>query len=178
MITVDELLKIMPHAGTNALKYVTPLNDAMREFAIDMTANREAMFLAQVAHESGELRYAAEIWGPTDAQAKYENRLDLGNINQGDGKKFKGRGLIQITGRANYSRASDIFKVNFLANPELMEQPKYAARTAAWFWQAHGCNELADKMAYALITKKINGGMNGWPSRLVYLANAKGALQV
>jgi putative chitinase len=59
-----------------------------------------------------------------------------------------------------------------------MEQPEYAARTAAWFWQAHGCNELADKMAYALITKKINGGMNGWPSRLVYLANAKGTLQV
>jgi putative chitinase len=178
MITVDELLKIMPHAGTHALKYVTPLNDAMREFAIDMTPNREAMFLAQVAHESGELRYAAEIWGPTDAQEKYENRLDLGNINPGDGKKFKGRGLIQITGRANYSRASDVFKVNFLSTPELMEKPEYAARTAAWFWQAHGCNELADKMAYALITKKINGGMNGWPSRLVYLANAKGALQV
>ncbi|MFA5170438.1 MAG: glycoside hydrolase family 19 protein [Sulfuriferula sp.] len=178
MIVLDELLKIMPHAGANAAKYLTPLNDAMHDCGIDLTANREAMFLGQVAHESGELRYSAEIWGPTDAQEKYEHRLDLGNINPGDGKKFKGRGLIQITGRANYSKVSDVFKVNFLTHPELMEQPDYAAKTAAWFWQTHGCNELADKMAYALITKKINGGMNGWPSRLVYLANAKGVLSV
>lgn len=87
MITLAELLKIMPHAGANAAKYLSHLNDAMREYEID-TPNREAMFLAQIAHESGELRYAAEIWGPTVAQTKYEQRLDLGNVNPGDGKKY------------------------------------------------------------------------------------------
>lgn len=175
MVTVDELKRIMPHAGSRAAVYLDHLNNAMREFAID-TPNREAMFLAQIAHESGELRYAAEIWGPTEAQKRYEQRLDLGNVNPGDGKKYKGRGLIQITGRANYIKVSDVFKVNFLLHPEWMEQPDYAARTAAWFWQAHGCNELADKMAFQTITRVINGGMNGWNSRLTYLANAKGVI--
>lgn len=175
MITLAELLKIMPHAGANATKYLQPLNDAMREFEID-TPNREAMFLAQVAHESGELRYAAEIWGPTVAQEKYDQRLDLGNVNPGDGRKYKGRGLIQITGRANYQKASDALKVNFLLHPLYLEQPDYAARSAAWYWKAHGCNELADKMAFAQITRVINGGMNGWNSRLAYLANAQGVV--
>lgn len=175
MITPDELRKIMPESRKRADVFAPYINDAMRIWGID-TPNREAMFLAQIAHESGELRWTHEIWGPTESQKKYELRLDLGNTQPGDGYKYRGRGLIQVTGRFNYQNCGDALKLNLLLNPELLETPEYASQSAAWFWNVHGCNELADRMAFAQITRKINGGMNGWTSRLKYLANAKGVI--
>lgn len=123
MIILDQLRHIMPNAGIRASAFLLPLNDAMIAYAIDTPA-REAAFLAQVAHESGELRYVREI---ASCRA-YEGRKDLGNTHPGDGMKYKGRGLLQITGRANYWACSlALFgDERLLAHPEMLESAKYA----------------------------------------------------
>ena len=138
---------------------------AMEEFCI-VTPLQQAAFLAQVGHESGGLRWLSELWGPTSAQQRYEGRADLGNTEQGDGYKFRGRGLLQTTGRSNYQRTGDALDVDLIANPELLATPELAARSAAWFWQEHGLNELADADNFMTITRRINGGTNGYAERL------------
>lgn len=171
MITTEQLSQIMPHAHSKIYLYVEALNDACDEFDIN-TPQRQAAFLAQVAHESGELRYVEEI---ASGEA-YEGRTDLGNTKPGDGRLYKGRGLIQITGRANYKTCGDALGVDFINDPQLLESPANAARSAAWFWKEHGCNELADAGNFSLITRRINGGMNGQPARLAYWESAKEVL--
>ena len=171
MITLEQLKAVMPHAGSKAALYVDVLNDAMDIFNIN-TPQRQAAFLAQVAHESAEFRYVEEI-----ASGKaYEGRADLGNTEPGDGVRFKGRGLIQITGRANYASCGGALGLDLLADPELLESPQNAARSAAWFWMTHGCNELADADNFRKITLRINGGLNGYVDRLAYWELAKDAL--
>lgn len=171
MVTSQELHRIMPHAGRRVEIYLDPLNDAMREFNIT-NGPRVAAFLAQIAHESGELRYVREI---ASGEA-YEGRLDLGNTEPGDGPRFRGRGLLQITGRANYRACGDALGVDLLAQPDLLEQPVPAARSAGWFWETRGLNEFADKGAFLLITKRINGGTRGWSERWAYYETAREAL--
>ena len=155
-----------------AVEWLAPLSDAMHEFGIN-TPRRQAAFLSQVGHESGGLVYTKEIWGPTAAQAKYEGRADLGNVNLGDGSKYRGRGLIQITGRANYAQAGAALRVDIVDNPDLLEQPALAARASAWWWRAHGCNELSDHHEYLSLTRRINGGTNGLADRLARWEKAK-----
>lgn len=162
----------IPVARTQS--WADPISAAMALWAIDSDA-RQAAFLAQIGHESGRLVYVRELWGPTPAQAGYEGRKDLGNTEPGDGKRFMGRGLIQITGRANYQRASDALGIDFVSSPALLEQPSNAALSAAWFWNVHGLNELADAGDFATITRRVNGGMNGYSDRLALLALAKDA---
>jgi putative chitinase len=173
MITLEELHEIMPHAKVARLEmFIGPLNEAMQEFGISDTVEREAAFLAQVAHESGETRYVHEI---ATGEA-YEGRKDLGNIQPGDGVRFKGRGLIQITGRSNYHACGEALGLPLLDQPYLLETPIHACRSAAWYWQTHGLNELADKGDFLLITKRINGGTNGYADRMAYFARAQSAL--
>lgn len=148
---------------------------AMTDFEINTPA-RLAAFLAQVGHESGGLHWLVEIWGPTDAQARYEGRADLGNNTPGDGFRFRGRGLIQITGRANYAAASEALATDFVSNPELLGEPAMAVRSAMWFWQSHGLNTLADSGDFEHITRIINGGLNGEPERLALFYAAQGVL--
>jgi putative chitinase len=157
------------------LVWANPISAAMALWAIDSEA-RQAAFIAQIGHESGRLVYVRELWGPTPAQARYEGREDLGNTQPGDGKRFMGRGLIQITGRANYVRAGQALDLPLTDQPELLEQPSNAALSAAWFWNVHGLNELADAGDFQTITRRINGGMNGYQDRLALLALAKNAL--
>jgi putative chitinase len=159
-----------------AALFVSPLNDAMVSFAIDERPERQAAFLAQVAHESGELRYTEEI---ASGQA-YEGRADLGNTEPGDGRKFKGRGLMQVTGRANYGDCSLALygDARLLDEPELLEQPWGACQAAAWFWQAHGLSLLADAGKFESITRVINGGLTGQDRRLEYWRRAKIAFGV
>lgn len=119
------------------------------------------MFLAQIGHESGELRYVKEI---ASGEA-YEHRTDLGNTEPGDGVKFRGRGLIQLTGRRNYALASIALDLPLLEHPELLETPENAALSAGWFWYNNNLNALADSGDFKAVTKRINGGYNGMKDR-------------
>lgn len=139
------------------------------------------MFLSQTGHESGGGRYVAELWGPTPAQLRYEGRADLGNSQPGDGQRFKGRGLIQITGRANYTsvrerlRAAGIDDVpDFVARPEALEAPRWAALSAGDYWSMRGINAFADDLERA--TRAVNGGLNGLDDRRARWEKAKAVL--
>lgn len=165
----------MPRSGARGVSYLGALNDAMAEFDIDSYL-REAAFLAQIAHESGEFRWMEEIWGPTPAQQRYEGRKDLGNTQPGDGKRFKGRGPIQITGRENYRKYGVFLNVDLLKNPELAAAPQVGFRIAGAYWATHGLNELADRGEFVQITMRINGGLNGLKQRQLYYERAKKVL--
>lgn len=163
-ITEQQLLQILPNAGRQAGVFVPVLNTAMGRYGIVGTL-RVSAFIAQIGHESGQLRYVREIWGPTAQQLGYEGRSDLGNTVKGDGSKFRGRGLIQITGRANYAACGEALGLDLINQPELLEQPQHAAMSAAWFWSTRGLNTLADQKEFAKITKRINGGLTGQADR-------------
>lgn len=180
MITGAQLRAIYPLCTqANAQRFEIPLSDAMREYMID-TPRRRAAFLGQIGYESGQLHYVREVWGPTPCQQGYEGNSLLGNCSAGDGRRYLGRGLIQITGRANYRTCSQALfqdeKV-LLNNPELLEEPQLACRSAAWFWQSHGLNELADVGNYERITKRINGGMLGYAGRVQCWIDAKRVME-
>lgn len=163
-ITEQQLLQILPNAGRQAGVFVSVLNTAMNRYGIVGTP-RAAAFIAQVGHESGHLRYVREIWGPTAQQAGYEGRADLGNTVKGDGSKYRGRGLIQITGRANYAACGEALGLDLINKPELLELPQHASMSAAWFWSTRGLNTLADLGEFARITRRINGGLTGQDDR-------------
>jgi putative chitinase len=158
-----------------ATEFFPHIEAAMDEFEIN-TPGRQAAFLAQIGHESGGLHWCTEIWGPTIAQSHYEGRVDLGNVEEGDGYRFKGRGLIQTTGRANYLATGDALGVDLIAEPLRLAEPELAARSAGWFWKAHGLNELADVGDFRRITLRINGGTNGMDDRLALYEVAKEVL--
>lgn len=158
-----------------AQRFAEPLSAAMAEFGIDTPA-RQAPFLANVGHESGGLHWVVELWGPTIPQQRYEGRRDLGNTQPGDGFRFRGRGLLQTTGRANYAALSQALGVDYVADPDRLAQPVDAARSAGYFWQSHGLNAFADRGEFLEIVKRINGGFNGLSERQMLWADAKAAL--
>lgn len=170
-VTLAQLLAIMPLARTRAAAFLAPLNEAMVEFGITTLA-RQASFLSQVGHESGQLRYVREL---ASGQA-YEGRADLGNTQHGDGVRFRGRGLLQVTGRANYAACGKALGLDLLAQPEQLEQAVNACRSAGWFWQTHGLNALADAGDQERVTRRINGGVNGLAERLALFAAARRVL--
>ena len=170
-ITRQQLLQILPNAGQVAGVFVPVLNAAMGHYQI-VGAKRVAAFIAQIGHESGQLKYVKEIWGPTAAQAKYEGRKDLGNTVAGDGSKYRGRGLIQITGRANYMACGEGLGLDLIKQPELLEKPQHACMSAAWFWATKGLSTLADAGQFDKITQRINGGQNGAADRQALYARA------
>lgn len=163
-ITEQQLLQILPNAGRQAGVFVPALNSAMNRYGIVGTP-RAAAFIAQVGHESGQFRWLKELWGPTAQQIGYEGRADLGNTVKGDGSKYRGRGLIQITGRANYAACGEALGLDLISKPELLELPQHAAMSAAWFWSTRGLNALADQGQFAKITRRINGGLTGQADR-------------
>ena len=170
-ITSQQLLQILPNAGQSAGVFVSALNTAMNHYQI-VGLKRVAAFIAQIGHESGQLKYVREIWGPTAAQARYEGRADLGNTVAGDGSKYRGRGLIQITGRANYAACGEALGLDLINHPELLEKPQHACMSAAWFWASRGLNTLADAGKFDTITTRINGGQNGAADRRALYAKA------
>lgn len=171
-MTLEQLRRVMPFAkAKDLLEFVEPLNKTMERFSID-TPKRQAAFSGQLAHESGSLRYRAEI---ASGEA-YEGRKDLGNTQPGDGKRYKGRGPIQITGRANYKAFSDFSGHDFISHPEDLERPEWGALAAGWFWDKHGLNALADVGNFKAITKRINGGLNGYTDRCEHWERAKKVL--
>lgn len=201
---IDLLKKVFPlSTEANRRKFAFVLELAMLRYGIT-TINRKRAFLAQIGHESGQLSRTTEnlnysaaglrkVFGNyfrTDAiaaqyahkpdmiaNAVYANRLGNGNYNSGDGFRYRGRGLIQLTGKANYAEATrNMYAlpmgVDFVDDPDLLATPEYAAQSACWFWQKAGLNELADKLAeteaemFKAITKRINGGYNGLADRI------------
>jgi predicted chitinase len=160
-VNAQQLQRMMPGLSKAKAEQMTPhINAAMQQAGIN-TPKRQAAFLAQMGHESGSLRYMEEL-----ASGKaYEGRKDLGNTQPGDGARFKGRGLIQLTGRANYTAASKDLGLDLVKHPELAAKPENAAKIAAWFWQKHGLNQLADSGKFDTITRRINGGTNGAADR-------------
>jgi putative chitinase len=171
-LTVEQLRACMPNLGPARAAQVLPyLNEAMVEADI-CTPLRQAAFLAQLAHESGELRYMEEL---ASGEA-YEGRKDLGNTQPGDGPRYKGRGPIQLTGRNNYRRAGQALGVALEEHPELAAHLHTAFRVAGWYWQSHGLNAFADVGAMHRITRLINGGLNGISYRLAYYERALAAL--
>lgn len=136
------------------------------------TALRLSHFFAQVSHESGEFKYLTELGGKSYFD-KYEGRKDLGNTQKGDGYKFRGRGYIQVTGRANYAEISKDLGIDFLNNPDLLSQEVNAIVSALWFWNKRKLNQFADLDDIKNITKKINGGYNGLKERTENLTKYK-----
>jgi putative chitinase len=177
----QQLLKIYPNARSQAGVFISVLNSAMARHNIN-TPRRIAAFLAQVGHESGQLQYVRELGGD-QYLSKYDTgalAARLGNTPEpdGDGQKYRGRGLIQITGRHNYRQCSlALFgDERLLALPESLEEPQWAAESAAWFWERNGLNELADRDQFNSITRRINGGLNGLEERLQLWARARAVL--
>lgn len=169
LLTEDQLAALSG-SKRRAEKFIGPLTAAMARFYIN-TPPRKAAFLAQVMHESGKLRYVCEL---ASGEA-YEGRRDLGNTKPGDGRRYRGRGLIQITGRANYSTCSRALYGDdrLIDEPTLLEQPEAACLSAGWYWSSRNLNHLADTGQFVQITRRINGGINGLPDRLTQLDRAK-----
>lgn len=204
----SELMAIMPRADAD--KWLRPLSLAMQEFSIN-SPQRMAAFLAQIAHESRELNrleenlnYSAkrlcQVWPrrfPTLAAAEpyannpeklanrvYAGRLGNGDEKSGDGWRFRGRGLIQLTGRSNYAACRRALGVDLIKSPYRLVEPGTAARSAAWFWSSRGLNELADhrpgdddEADFRRIGTIINGGTIGMAERAKYWAAARQVLQ-
>lgn len=183
-MTAEQLKQIVPGISDKNLAIYAPLLDgAFIKYNIN-TKERVCCFIAQIAHESGSFNYTQEI-----ASGKaYEGRRGLGNVCIGDGIKFKGRGLIQVTGRNNYGHLSDFLfgDLRLMQHPEIIEQPEYALKSACWYWQENNLNDICDKPddwikawrgkpynKFQWLTIKINGGLNGYSDRLKFYNKAK-----
>lgn len=180
-MTPELLKQCLPHASNlNINKFAGPLTDAMEVYRID-TTKRQAAFLAQVAHESGSLKYMKEI-ASGEAYDTGKLAASLGNTPEkdGDGQRYKGRGPFQITGFSNYNKLTHDIGikrgVSFVKNPELLETPVYGCIAAGWFWNSRGLNELADVGNFEKITKRINGGLNGYADRVLHWERIKKVL--
>lgn len=199
MLTSSEFDKVVAGAAADKVRlYKEPLIKAMEEFGID-TKLRQAMFLAHIMVESGALGYVVEnlnysaqglrrTFGKyyrNDQEALaharqpqkianrvYANRMDNGNEASGDGWRFRGRGLKQLTGKYNYKLASKDLGYDLLKDPSYLETPEGAARSAAWFWSFNNINKFADKKDIEGSTRAINGGLNGFEDRKKYYERA------
>ncbi len=161
----------MPHARKDRVaEFVESFNTYAEIFGID-TKLRAAHYIAQVAHETAELRYMEEI----ASGQQYEGRKDLGNTQAGDGRRFKGRGYLQTTGRANYQRYADSEYCNgdLMSHPEWLAMQPGCQKSSMFFWKTKGLNRYADCDDIRMVSRRINGGYNGYEQRKKYWAKAK-----
>jgi putative chitinase len=173
-MTAEQLIQI---AGSNApsdrlRQLASSLNDVLNHYQIN-TRLRICHFIAQVAHESDCFNAMEEYASGED----YEGRDDLGNTQPGDGIRFKGRGLMQLTGRANYAEFSKAVNQDFIAQPQLVAQIPWAIWVAGWYWDTRHLNEYADRDDLEGVTVRVNGGYNGLEDRRDYLQKAKSVLR-
>ena len=183
MLTIEGLQNACKTAEgkKQAVIFAALLAEIMPVWMIN-TPQRQAMFIAQVLHESGEFRYLAEL-----GDDKYLSKYDTGSLAKrlgntpeadGDGQLYKGRGLIQITGRDNYQKCGHALQLPLLKSPQLLENPRHAVASACWFWFSRNLNKWADAGAFTSCTKAINGGLNGLEDRKEYWKRAKLALGI
>lgn len=169
-ITLEQARAVYPNTQDVVLnRHLAYLNQSMDTYQINLSPIRVRYFLAQLGHESAGFRYMEEL----ASGSAYEGRKDLGNLNKGDGVKYKGRGIIQLTGRHNYRNAGKALNVDLENNPQLASNEKYASLIAGWFWNSRNLNFWSDKEDFRQVTKLINGGYNGWDDRLKYLRRAE-----
>jgi putative chitinase len=205
MLSITQMKAVLPRLNwEKAQLYIPSITTVLPKFGID-TPLRKAHFLAQLAHESGGLQFTQEnlnysaqglrsVFGkyfPTieiaNAYARkpekianrvYASRMGNGNEASGDGWKYRGRGLIQLTGKENYQKFSLENGIDCVKNPDLLLQPEMALTSACWFWKKKNLNEFADKDDIIMITKRINGGTNGLNDRQQYLDSFKHIYQI
>lgn len=156
----NKLLNTFPRGNPDIIKNVASHTDILKDYGID-SPQRMRHFLAQVGHESAGFKTTQEY----ASGRAYENRKDLGNVNPGDGTKYKGRGLIQITGRANYQKYGKKLNLDLVNKPELAEDPVNSLKIAGEYWKDHDLNKFADQDNIRAITRRINGGYNGLRDR-------------
>lgn len=181
-LTLAELGLIMRSSSEARRREALPgLNAAMQEFDIS-TRLRQAHFLAQAAYESGELRSLEEAWTGSPAQLRYEPpgplAAQLGNTEPGDGRKYRGRGYVSLTGKANYKTYGAALGIDLLADPDLAARWDVGARVFGVYWKTRQLNTLADNDDLPGITRRISGGLPGIETRALYLARAKAALGI
>ena len=200
MITEQNFNEVVPDVNWNyAKKYVPLFDTVLPNYGID-TPLRKAQFLAQVAHESGGFKFVVENLNYSAnalynvfrkyfpnleianeyarqqekiANKVYANRMGNGNEASGEGWKFKGRGLIQLTGKSNYQQLSEASGQNFIDKPEQVAEPEWALTSACWYWKKNNINKYADEDDVHMVTKRINGGYNGLQDRQHYLEEFK-----
>ena len=205
MLSTEQMKTVLPMMNwEKAQMYIPYITTILPKFNLD-TPLRKAHFLAQVAHESGGLKYAAEnlnysaqglrsVFGKyfktidiaasyarkpeKIANRVYADRMGNGNEASGDGWKFRGRGLIQLTGKDNYQQFAKDYGIDCVKNPDLLLDPQFALASACWFWQKRNLNAFADKDDILMVTKKINGGINGLNDRQQYLDSFKRIYQI
>lgn len=202
-ITKEQLGSMLPNATqANLERFIVPLIDAMDKYGITSPL-RICAFMAQVSVETGGLNYMHELWGPTPEQTLYERDFghawpptpedrrnesawSLGNSEVGDGRKFRGHGIFQITGRANHQYVSKELGVDFVSNPELLEGPVYACASAGHFWMTHDINRFADIPDFDGCCDMVNrghktravGDANDYQKRLTAYNLAKKVLNI
>lgn len=174
LIDTKALLNAAAARDTGALgdDIATGMDKYCPQYEID-THLRLAHFTAQCCHESEAFRYLHEIWGPTEAQKKYEGRKDLGNVRPGDGFLYRGRGILMLTGRGNYDRIGHALGLPLEADPDLACDPQIAVRIACHYWDAHQINVAADANDIVRVTRAINGGINGLEDRKACFLRAR-----
>lgn len=167
-MTIEQLKTFSPSAKLTILKGIVDNQSLLEKYSI-LPGLRRQYFMAQIAHESDGFHTTKEY----ASGALYEGRKDLGNTTQGDGKRYKGRGLIQLTGKANYEKYGTLLGADLVENPDQLEQFPLALEVATAFWNTHGLNKFADEGEFHAVTRAINGGLNGMPSRFRYLDAAQ-----
>lgn len=170
--TLTALFAKMGAAPAIAAELGLAANVHFRTYGILDTGLRLAHFMGQCGHESGGFRYMEEI----ASGAAYEGRADLGNAQAGDGKRFKGRGPIQLTGRANYRRVGRKIGIDLESHPDMVSHPSVGLLVGCVYWADRGLNAKADADDLLGLTRAINGGTNGLEDRRVRTAKAKGLI--
>ena len=173
-ITLAELQDLAPNGKAAFMEPLVQNCVAVREhYGLAVTPLHMCHFLAQLAHECAGFRTMREFWGPTNAQKRYEGRADLGNDQPGDGKRFMGRGYIQITGRANYGTYGSKLGLGLTANPALAEDPLTALNIACIYWKKRNIDSPAGTNDIGEVTRRINGGTNGLADRTALFRKAR-----
>ncbi len=172
-VTSERLLRLAPKGETVIVKGIAQRLDGLASEHDITTRLRLCHFLAQAAHETDGFRTLEEYGGPSYFQ-RYEGRQDLGNTQAGDGVRYHGRGIFQLTGRANYRRFGKILGINLEGAPERAKEPEISLAVAFAYWSERAINAAADADDIAAVTRLINGGRNGLAERTRYLEKAKG----